>query len=113
MENVTIVLKLEGKEKKFVTPDFISGVHLRKAAEIANMIETSTAYDGNDFDAMISFVCEQFDHKFTIEEFEEGTDARKLLSTIYGVANFVMNNVELASQLLGGDIEKDAEGKST
>lgn len=112
MENLTIVLKLEGKEKKFVTPDFINGLMFRKAADVAAIYETGSIYDPNDLDGMISFVCELFNHQFTIDEFEEGTDSRKLMATIYGVANFVMGNIAEASALLGGEVEKDAEGKS-
>lgn len=112
MENLTIVLNLEGKEKKFVTPDFISGLKFRRAAEIAEKIETGQVYDGEDLDSMISFVCELFDHKFTIEEFEEGTDSRVLLKTIYGVTCFVVGNIAKASEILGGEAPKDEEGKS-
>ncbi len=112
MENLTIVLNLEGKEKKFVTTDFIKGSMFRKAADVASIYETDAVYDSDDLDGMISFVCELFNHQFTMDEFEDGTDSRNLMKTIYGVANYVMGNIAEASALLSGEIEKDAEGKS-
>ncbi|KNE19672.1 phage tail assembly chaperone G [Virgibacillus pantothenticus] len=111
MKNVSITLKLDGKQKKFVTPNFIPGVLFRKAAECAEMVEQGEL-SGQDLDALVSFVCEVFNHKFTIEEFEEGTDSRLIGKTIYAVINYVMGNVTAASELLGGEVKEEDKGKS-
>ncbi|GAA0434396.1 hypothetical protein JUJ52_03765 [Virgibacillus sp. AGTR] len=111
MDNLSITLKLDGKQKKFVTPNSIPGVLFRKAAECAEMIEQGDITN-QDLDALIAFACEVFDHKFTIEEFEEGLDARVIIKTIYAVVNYVMGNVAAASELLGGEVKEEDKGKS-
>ncbi|MED3600979.1 hypothetical protein P4472_02960 [Bacillus subtilis] len=41
MEALTITLRIDGKDKKFVTPDFISGKFFRTAAAIAEDFESN------------------------------------------------------------------------
>lgn len=111
MENLTIKLRIDGKEKKFVSPDYIPGTFFRKAGDFYELL-TSDEISISELDPLISFVCEVFENKFTIDEFEEGTDSRKIVPTILATVHFVMNNVELAAKLLGGEVEEDDEGKS-
>lgn len=110
MENLTITLQIEGKEKKFISPSFVPGVLFRRAADNAELIEKSEVGE-QDIDNLVAFVCDVYENKFTIEEFEEGTDARKLIKTVYAVVNFVMGNVSTASEMLGGEVKED-QGKS-
>ncbi|GIN59244.1 hypothetical protein J8TS2_35630 [Lederbergia ruris] len=112
MENLTITLKIDGKDKRFTTPAFVKGSLFRQAVEVSQAIETEE-FDINNLDSYIQFVCEVFGNKFTVDEFENGIDGRKLLQTIYGTTFFVLNQVSKASALLTGDIEaSEDEGKN-
>ena len=110
MKNISIVLRKEKKEKRFVSPDYIPGNLFRRAADVAELIETQSLSSG-DLDALIVFVCDVFENKFTIDEFEEGIDSRKMIDTIYAVVNFVLGNIAAASKLLGAEDIKSEEGK--
>lgn len=102
MENFTITLKIDGKNKKFTTPQYVKGGLFRQAVEVSQAIETDE-FDIGNLDAYIQFVAEVFGNKFTIDEFEEGTDARKILPTIYATTYFVLGQVEAATKLIAGE----------
>ncbi|MCY8241812.1 phage tail assembly chaperone G [Bacillus haynesii] len=107
MEPISINLRINGKNKKFVTPNFISGKLFREAAEITEDIESTDAE--RIFTAkQIEFVCDAFGNKFSVDEFENGIDARLVTRTIYGTANYVLGNIAEASQILNPD-SKDGE----
>ncbi|QBP06946.1 hypothetical protein [Virgibacillus phage Mimir87] len=110
MKNLTITLQIEGKEKKFVTPSFNNGLFFRRASDITEMIEGGDV-SGQDLDSLYAFVCDVYENKFTIEEFEEGTDSRVIIKTVYAVANHIMGNIAEAAKLLGGEVADD-QGKS-
>ncbi|MED1742202.1 hypothetical protein P4U97_22360 [Bacillus swezeyi] len=107
MEPISINLRINGKNKKFVTPNFISGKLFREAAEITEDIESTDA-DRLFTEKQIEFVCDAFGNKFTVDEFENGIDARLVTRTIYGTANYVLGNIAEASQILNPD-SKDGE----
>ncbi|MEH7102747.1 hypothetical protein V7102_02770 [Bacillus velezensis] len=99
MEALSITLRLDGKDKKFVTPDHITGLLFRKAAKIADDFESQDE-ERIFTDEQIEFVCNTFGQRFTTDEFEEGIDARLAGRTIYAVANYVMGNITEAAALL-------------
>ena len=109
METLTIKLNIDGEEKKFTTPQFIKGQLFRRAADIAELMENGEIGE-QDLDALYSFVSDVFNNEFTIIEFEDGTDARDIIRTVYAVVNYVMGNVAQAAELLGGKVS-DEEGK--
>ncbi|MBS4198618.1 hypothetical protein KHA93_03010 [Bacillus sp. FJAT-49732] len=111
MKPITITLKIEGKEKRFVSPSFIPGSLFRRAADITEMIEGGTL-DHEGLDAPLAFVSDVFENQFTIDEFEDGIDSRVLIKTVYAVCNFVIGNIEEASTLLGiAEEDTSEEGK--
>lgn len=110
MKRISIVLKKDGKEERFVSPEFVPGGLFRRAADVAELIENN-AVTSDDLDAVIGFVCDVFENKFTIDEFEDGIDARKMIDTLYGVVNFVLGNIAAASKLLSGEPIEENEGK--
>lgn len=108
MEVLTITLHLNGKKKKFSTPNFITGVLFRTAAEITEDLES------NDPERIYTskqseFICEVFGNKFTAEEFEKGIDSRLLYRTIYATANYVIGNIVEASKILNPETAEEAE----
>ncbi|MCY8385674.1 hypothetical protein MOC94_21250 [Bacillus haynesii] len=107
MESISINLRVNGKNKKFVTPNFISGKLFREAAEIAEDIE-STDPERIYTEKQIEFICAAFGNKFSTDDFENGIDARLVTRTIYGTANYVLGNIAEASQILNPD-SKDGE----
>ncbi|KRG15616.1 hypothetical protein ACA30_05875 [Virgibacillus soli] len=112
MENLTITLKIDGKDKRFTTPAFVKGSLFRQAVEMLKAIEAEEL-DTGKLDAYIQFVCEVFSNKFTVDEFENGIDGRLFLRTIYATTIFVVGQVSKASELLTGDIEaNEDEGKN-
>ncbi|AVI46769.1 MULTISPECIES: phage tail assembly chaperone G [Bacillus] len=102
MEPISINIRINGKNKKFVTPNFISGKLFRDAAEIAEDIE-STDPERIYTEKQIEFVCDAFGNKFTADDFENGIDARLVTRTIYGTANYVLGNIAEASRILNPD----------
>jgi hypothetical protein len=111
MKSLSIVLKIEGEDKRFVSPAFISGKLFRQASEIASEFEGRTEAATPDTDRNIQFVCESFGDQFTFDQFENGIDSRKLLTTIYATVNYVIGNIEQASMLLA-DGEGDSDSKN-
>ncbi|MGM0916573.1 MULTISPECIES: phage tail assembly chaperone G [unclassified Bacillus (in: firmicutes)] len=108
MEALTITLHLNGKKKKFSTPNFITGALFRTAAEITEDLES------NDPERIYTsrqseFICEVFGNKFTAEEFEQGIDSRFLYRTIYATANYVIGNIVEASKILNPETAEEAE----
>lgn len=110
MESISLTLKIDGKDKKFVSPKFINGKLFRQASELADMYENK----GIDFnwDEIFQFICDAFGNKFDVDQFEEGTDARRMIKTSYGVIQHVVGNVEQASRLLATGEVKDSGGKN-
>ncbi|WP_077736754.1 phage tail assembly chaperone G [Bacillus sonorensis] len=108
MEPISINLRINDKNKKFVTPNFISGKLFRDAAEIAEDIE-STDPERIYTEKQIEFICAAFGNKFSADEFENGIDARLVTRTIYGTANYVLGNIAEASQILNPDSKEGEE----
>ncbi|KYC67993.1 hypothetical protein B4092_3908 [Bacillus licheniformis] len=102
MEPISINLRINDKNKKFVTPNFISGKLFREAAEITEDIESTDA-ERIFTEKQIEFVCNTFGNKFSVDEFENGIDARLVTRTIYGTANYVLGNIAEASRILNPD----------
>jgi hypothetical protein len=102
MKSLSITLKIDGKDKRFVTPSFISGKLFRQASEIAEEIE-SVDSKKFDLDKYLQFVCDVFGNKFDVNQLEEGLDARMIIKTIFAVVNYVIGNIEQASALLVQD----------
>jgi len=96
---LTLVLDIDGKEKRFVTPKSIKGSLWREAAVVAEEIEQQQLLIA-DLDSHMQFVCNVFGNQFTLSEFEEGIDARDLIKVIYASAIFVMGQVSVASEML-------------
>ncbi|MFC0188236.1 phage tail assembly chaperone G [Fictibacillus aquaticus] len=105
MNSLTLTLVIDGEEKKFTSPAFIPGKMFRQASEIA--LEFEKGSEEPDLDKHIDFVCRVFENKFSHEQFEDGTDSRNLMKTIYGVVHFVVGNVAQASKLLNDGKEED------
>jgi hypothetical protein len=107
MKSLSIALKIEGEEKRFVTPSFIPGKLFRQASEITSEYEGKTEATDFNLDAKMQFVCDAFGNQFTFDELENGIDSRNIIKTIYGTCNYVIGNIETASMLLA-----DGEGNS-
>lgn len=101
---ITLSLEIDEKERKFVTPTKIQGSLWREAAIIAEEIESGDTIIA-DLDSYIQFVCNVFGNKFTIDEFENGVDARDLIKIIYAVVIFVMGQVTVASEMLTKNVD--------
>ncbi|MCP1124561.1 hypothetical protein NKR74_14820 [Bacillus sp. 3103sda1] len=108
MENLTLVLKINDEDKRFVSPDFISGKLFRQASDIATAFESGNG-EKFELDKNSKFVCDVYGNQFTVDEFEEGTDSRKMMKTIYAVVNYVIGNIEKASALLAAESENTEE----
>lgn len=101
---LSIVLEIEGKEKRFVTPKRVKGSLWREAAMVSEEIEQHEVIIA-DLDSHMQFVCNVFDNQFTLSEFEDGIDSRDLIKTIYASAIFVMGQVTVASEMLTRDVD--------
>ena len=101
---LTVILEIDDKEKRFVTPKRVKGSLWREAAMVAEEIEQHELLIA-DLDSHMQFVCNVFDNQFTLSEFEEGIDARDLMKTIYAAAIFVMGQVSIASEMLTRNVD--------
>lgn len=103
-KSISIVLEIDGNEKRFVTPKRVKGSLWREAALVAEEIENGELIVA-DLDSHMLFVCNVFDNQFTLNEFEDGIDARDLVKVIYATAIFVMGQVTLASDMLTKNVD--------
>ena len=112
-KSITLILDINDKEKTFVTPKKIPGGLWRQAALVAEEIESGNALIA-DLDSHLQFVCEVFGNQFSIDELEDGVDARDLMKTVYAVTIFVMGQVSMAAEMLtkNVDIGSDDEKKT-
>lgn len=101
---ITLKLEIDGKEKSYVTPTRIPGFLWRQAAIVAEEIEAGELLIA-DLDSHLQFVCEVFGNEFTIEELENGVDARDLMKTIYATTIFVMGQVSIAAEMLTKNVD--------
>lgn len=101
---ISIVLDIDGKEKRFVTPKRVKGSLWKDAAIVAEEIEQHEFIIA-DLDSHMQFVCNVFGDQFTLSEFEEGIDSRDLIKVIYASAIFVMGQVTIAAEMLTNKID--------
>lgn len=85
-----LVLIVDGKEKTFVAP-FISGRMFRKTLEMQKKLKEGV--DEAGLDAMVDYVVELYGKEFDRDTFYDGIEAKKLLSTIMGCLDEVLNSV--------------------
>lgn len=94
-----ITLRIDGKDKVF-RQDFISGRMFRRTIEIQKMFHTNeegkNAIDEAHIDALIGYITELFDKQFTIDQFYDGIQASKLMSTITDCIQSVVAEVSSA-----------------
>lgn len=96
---LTLLIEIDGKEKRFVTPKKIKGTMWRHAALVAEEIESKQVLIA-DLDSHLQFVCDIFGNQFDIGQLEDGIDARDIMKTIYATTLFVMGQVSIASEML-------------
>ena len=101
---ITLILEIDEKERRFVTPKKINGTLWREAAMVSEEIESSEVLIA-DLDSHLQFVCNVFGNQFTIDEFEEGIDARDLVKTVYAVSLFVLGQVAVAAEMLVSSVD--------
>ncbi|MDL5141129.1 phage tail assembly chaperone G [Bacillus atrophaeus] len=100
MEPLAIELKIDGKKKRYVTPNHIGGLHFRLAAEISQEFEEQSFNVYLNLDKYLQFIVDVFGGKFDVDTLEKGMDSRKILDTIYAVSHYVLGNISLAIKLL-------------
>lgn len=103
-KSLTLTVEIDGKDKRFVTPQKIKGGLWRVAALVAEEIESGEILIA-DLDSHLQFVCDVFGNQFDIGQLEDGIDARDLPKTIYAVTIFVMGQVSVAAEMLTKNID--------
>jgi hypothetical protein len=93
-----LTLVIDGKEKNFTAP-FISGRMLRKTLDIAKTTNFDNV-DGSTLDDLADYVCELFKGQFSQDEFYDGIEANKLLSTVIYCVNEVVGKVGKATEAI-------------
>jgi hypothetical protein len=95
-----ITLRLNGEEKTF-TQDFISGRMFRRAIEMQKHFRDGAEnLDVNTLDEMVGFVVESYGKQFTIDDFYDGIQSDKLISTIIQTIDEVIGR---SAKALGAD----------
>ena len=106
-KSITLIIEINDKEKRFVSPKKIPGGLWREASMVAEEIE-----DGEillaDLDSHLQFVCEVFGNQFDIGQLENGVDSRDLMKIVYAVTIFVMGQVSVAAEMLVSNVDLSA-----
>ncbi|MBO8164702.1 MAG: hypothetical protein H0Z34_13455 [Brevibacillus sp.] len=90
-----ITLRINGENKTF-TNDFVSARMFRRAIEMDKHFRGGNM-DENTLDEMVGFVVEAYGKQFTIDEFYDGIEASKLISTIIQTIDTVTGRVAKAA----------------
>lgn len=88
---MTIELFLEGQIKRFVA-DFIPARIFREAIQAQKILNKETITE-DDLDIVIQLVVNVYGKQFTVDEFYDGTDVRKMLKVITDTITFVVSGV--------------------
>lgn len=103
-KSLTLVVEIEGKDQRFVSPKKIPGVLWRQAAMVAEEIESGEVLV-SDLDSHLQFVCDVFGNQFSLDQLEDGVDARDLVKVVYAVTIFVMGQVSVAAEMLTSNVD--------
>lgn len=99
---LTIELRIDGETKK-ITQDFISGFLFRKALELGDKrdkyLQKALAQEGQFpvdeqgaiLNELYQFISEVFDKQFSAEEYERGTDARKVVDQSWEIVHGIIS----------------------
>lgn len=101
---ISLVVEIDGKEKRFVTPKRIKGSLWRQAVLVSEEIESGEMLIA-DLDSHLQFVCDVFGNQFDIGQLEDGIDARDVVKTVYAVTIFVMGQVSVAAEMLMKNVD--------
>ncbi|MED1381243.1 phage tail assembly chaperone G [Bacillus mycoides] len=100
-----LTLRINKENKTFNLPGFIPARLIRQAPELADIPNNPGP---EDMDKMVQFAVNVFDEQFTLDQYWDGVDARKFLSTTSEVINTVINEtVEAASGTPGTGEEEN------
>ncbi|PFP82694.1 phage tail assembly chaperone G [Bacillus cereus] len=83
-----LTLRIDGENQIFNMPGFIPARLIRQAPELA---EIPNNPGPEDMDKMVKFVVKVYDGQFTLDQYWDGVDARKFLSTTSDVINAIIN----------------------
>jgi len=92
-----ITLKIEGQDKEFIQ-DFIPARMFRKTMEMQSKL--TKGVDEKALDSMAGYVVEMFGNQFTLDQFYDGLDARRMVPTITDTIKEIVGG---ASEALGAD----------
>ncbi|MFS0822176.1 phage tail assembly chaperone G [Bacillus sp. 1P02SD] len=85
-----ITIKIDGKDKTF-TNDFVPGRVFRNALLINKKMKGNEEVSAELFDELIEFCVNAFGKQFTVDEFWDGIDARKLDSEVMRIYNEILS----------------------
>ena len=98
-----LTLMINKEKQTFNMPEFIPARLIRQAPELA---EIPNNPGPEDMDKMVQFVVKVYDGQFTLDQYWDGIDARKFLSTTSDVINAIINEpVEAAGGSTGSKEE--------
>ncbi|MGE7235809.1 phage tail assembly chaperone G [Bacillus paranthracis] len=83
-----LTLMINKEKQTFNMPEFIPARVIRQAPELA---EIPNNPGPEDMDKMVKFVVKVYDNQFTLDQYWDGIDARKFLSTTSDVINAIIN----------------------
>lgn len=77
-----LTLHLNGEEKTYHTPNFVSGLVYRKVLEMQSEGRFPSS-DPAHIDEYVGYLCEGFGNQFNIEEFWQGIHAPKVNDVLF------------------------------
>ncbi|EJV75794.1 phage tail assembly chaperone G, partial [Bacillus cereus] len=83
-----LTLLIKEEKKIFHLPEFIPARLIRQAPELADIPNNPGP---EDMDKMVQYVVKVYGEQFTLDQYWDGVDARKFLSTTSDVINAIIN----------------------
>lgn len=93
-----ITLKINNKDKEFMTP-FISGRKLRDTFAVSKKVE-KLSQDETMLDEMVNYIVDIFGKQFTLDEFYDGIEANKIISTFTDLVEEIVGTLNAKSEQL-------------
>lgn len=94
MKRLTIYLRIDGKNKRFRAPEFVSSEAFFRVLKLKQDLEAK-----QDFlvvyEQFFPLICEVFANQFTVEQIRKGVDAREAMNLVNLVADHVIDRMEM------------------
>lgn len=98
MDNLKIILPIDGEVMEFAAPAFISSSVFSKTLELEHDLENPQDYDVI-FKKLYPLICDVFGNQFTPEQLQRGVDIRAIIPLAHEVIEHVIVQMQLTNKV--------------